>query len=63
MAVCSFIVGIILVMALFVPGFAETKQGCRTVSYVVHHLHQVRSYSKLIYKGVNLYTIYIYKFI
>ena len=59
MAVCSFIVGFILVMTRFVSGLSETKQGCRTVSYVVHHLHQVRSVYFVIYidEGVNLYIV------
>ena len=59
MAVCSFIFGFILVMTLCVSGFAETKQGCRTVSYVVHNLQQVRSVYFVIYidEGVYIYIL------
>ena len=43
MAMYSFIVLFIFVGPLATVGSTETKQECQNVSYIVQHLHQVRS--------------------
>ena len=43
MAVYSFIVVFIFVGPLATVRSTETKQECQNVSYIVQHLHQVRS--------------------
>ena len=41
MVVHTFIFVFIFVGGMLVPGFSETKQGCRNVSYNVQNLHQL----------------------